>query len=564
MDAIDAGIDGAMVRDTVTEPSIDASPLGERILDQMLTRAADVTLLIDVLTGMPVHRWYDAERSRLRLPAQPSARVIDWVHPDDLPGLLDVLAGVARDGGSRNTVARIKPEDDGEVERSLLVTVHDVSDAYDNGLLIQAWLIDFQTTDTERFDSTVFSSLAEAAPIGLQVRSANMNVTFENERFTALAESARDLIDEHVLAGMKGTSELIEDLEIGGRSLRIHVVPTFDDQDRLVLAVASLEDVTSLRVAEAGRIAAEGLFRAVFDNSPAATAIVDLDGRFAQVNEALAMILGYSVNELVGRTFAEMTHPEDLAIDLELLGEVVAGKRSGYQMEKRYIHRAGHEVWAELSVAVVRDGSGAISHFVSTVEDITSRKSVLGGADSNGDLAYWATHDHLTGLPNRRFLDNYLASTFGPRRRATDRLVVLFLDLDDFKPVNDEHGHQVGDEVLRTIARRLRNTSREDEVVARYGGDEFVVVTRTLRTAHDVSLLVERIHSAVRTPIGGLTPEPVVVGASVGIGIAADGDDPIDVLRRADAASYRAKREGKNRARYEATDDAAGEPVPAV
>ncbi len=548
----------------MTEPSIGASQLGERILDQMLARAADVTLLIDVLTGTPVHRWYDSDHSRLHLPALPTARVIDWVHPDDIPSLLDVLAGVARDGGARNTVARIKPEDDGEVERSLLIAVHDVSESYANGLLIQAWLIDFDHTRTGDLDSTAFSSLAEAAPIGLQVRSANTNVSFENERFTALAASARDLIDEHVLAGLEQTSEVIEDLEVDGRSLRIHVVPTVDDQDRLVLAVASLEDVTSLRAAEAGRAAAEGLFRAVFDGSPAATAIVDLDGRFAQVNEALAMILGYSADELVGRTFAEITHPDDLAVDLELLDEVLAGKRNGYQMEKRYIHRAGHDVWAELSVATVRDASGAISHFVSTIEDITSRKSVLGGADSNGDLAYWAAHDHLTGLPNRRFLDNYLATTFGPRRRATDRLVVLFLDLDDFKPVNDDHGHQIGDEVLRTIARRLRNTSREDEVVARYGGDEFVVVTRTLRTAQDVSLLVERILSAVRTPIGGLTPEPVVVGASVGIGVAADGDEPAEVLRRADAASYRAKREGKNRARYEDTDDAPGERVPAV
>ena len=484
---------GAMVRDTVIEPSLGAPQLGTATLDQLLARAADVTLLIDFVTGAPVCRWYDPDASRLHLPSRPAERVIDWVHPDDIPSLIDVLASVARDGGSRNTVARIRPEDDGEVERSLLISIHDVTDFHENGLLVQAWLIDFDHTRTDDLDSTAFSSLAEAAPIGLQVRSANTNVTFENERFTALAASARDLIDEHVLAGMQGAGELIEDLEVDGRSLRIHVVPTVDDQGRLVLAVASLEDVTSLRVAEAGRAAAEGLFRAVFDGSPAATAIVELDGRFAQVNEALAMILGYSVDELIGMNFADITHPDDLLVDLELLAEVLAGKRSGYQMEKRYVHRAGHEVWAELTVATVRDATGAISHFVSTVEDITARKSVLGAADSNGDLAYWAIHDHLTGLPNRRHLDNYLASTFGPRRRASDRLVVLFLDLDDFKPVNDEHGHQIGDEVLRTIARRLRNTSREDELVARYGGDEFVVVTRKLRTAHDVSLLVERI-----------------------------------------------------------------------
>ena len=555
---------GDTVRDTMIEPSVDARQFGADILDQMLARAADVTLLIDVTTGSPVRRWYDPDHSRLHLPSQPTTRVIDWVHPDDIPSLLDVLASVARDGGSRNTVARIKPEDDGEVERSLLISIHDVSETFANGLLIQGWLIDFDHTRNDDLDSNAFSSLAEAAPIGLQVRSANTRVTFENERFTALAHSGRELIDAHVLAGIEGTGELVEDLEVDGRSLRMHVVPTFDDQGRLVFGVASLEDVTSLRAAEAGQAAAEGLFRAVFDGSPAATAIVDLDGRFTQVNEALAMILGYSVDELVGRTFAEITHPDDLAVDLELLNEVIDGTRNGYQMEKRYFHRAGHEVWAELSVATVRDATEKITHFVSTIEDITSRKAVLGGTDSTGDLAYWAAHDHLTGLPNRRYLDNYLASTFGPRRRASDRLVVIFLDLDDFKPVNDEHGHQIGDEVLRTIARRLRNTSREDELVARYGGDEFVVVTRKLRTAHDVSLLVERILSAVRTPIAGLSPSPIVVGASIGVGVAGEGDDPAEVLRRADAASYRAKREGKDQARYQDSADGAGEPVPAV
>ena len=342
-------------------------------------------------------------------------------------------------------------------------------------------------------------------------------------------------------------------------------MPTFDDQGRLVLAVASLEDVTSLRAAEAGRAAAEGLFRAVFDGSPAATAIVDLDGRFAQVNEALAMILGYSVDELVGRTFAEITHPDDLAVDLELLDEVLAGTRNGYQMEKRYFHRAGHEVWAELSVATVRDATGAITHFVSTIEDITSRKAVLGGADSNGDLAYWAVHDHLTGLPNRRYLDNYLASTFGPRRRASDRLVGA---------LPRPRRLQAGQRRARPPDRRRGPAHHRPPVAqhlpgGRAGGP---LRRRRVRRRHP-----QAAHRPRRVAPGRADPQrrphpdrraharaPIVVGASVGIGVAGDGDEPAEVLRRADAASYRAKREGKNRARYQDSDDGAGEPVPAV
>lgn len=522
---------------------------GVDVLDRLLACAADVTILIDVRDGTTIRRWYDPAHSRLQL-GEAEKRVIGWVHPDDLPTVLEVLAGVARDGGSQTTRARIHPDREGVADGSLVVSVHDVQDAVEGGLLIQAWLVDVPRSGLAEFDPTRgMTSLAAAVPVGLQIRSANGRVTFENERFTALAAIGRAQIDELVSSRLELTDELIRDVDIEGSSLWLHVVPQLDDRGRPVLLIASLEDVTELRVAEHAQAAAEGLFRAVFDGSPAATAIVELDGRFAQVNEAMAMILGYSADELVGKNFAEITHPDDLAVDHELLAEVLAGTRSGYQMEKRYIHRSGHDVWAELAVATVRRPDGEISHFLSTVEDITARKSMLGTTVSTGDLTYWATHDHLTGLANRRYLDAYLVAAPPERRRESDRLVVLFVDLDDFKPVNDVHGHGVGDEVLRTIARRLRNTSRQDELVARYGGDEFVVVTQHLRTAQDVSLMAERILSAVRTPIAGLVEAPIVVGASVGIGIATEGDDPADVLRRADMAAARAKRSGKNRTR---------------
>ncbi|MGK2930567.1 MAG: diguanylate cyclase domain-containing protein [Acidimicrobiales bacterium] len=538
----------------MSEVVIKADPAAGAVdpasMERLLTMAADVTVLIDAPTGQTVRRWYDPVHSKLPLGA-PETRIITWVHPDDLPGILDILAHVAREGGTRSTSVRIHPDRDQLADRSLLLSIHNVDSAVAGGLLIQAWLVDIDITAAVDADTAGdMSSLAASVPVGLQLRSANGSVTFENERFTALAAAARAEIDALVEKGLTGTTELVEDIDVAGQSLRLRVVPNVDGHDRLVLGVVSLEDVTGLRVAEAAQAAAEGLFRAVFDGSPAATAIVDLDGRFAQVNEAFAMILGYAPDDLVGRHFGDFTHPDDLAVDQELLDEVVAGSRGGYQMEKRYLHRSGHDVWAELTVAAVRGVDGEISHFVSTVEDITARKVALGLGDSAGDLAYWATHDHLTGLPNRRYLDNHLATRLTAGRRAEDRLVVMFLDLDDFKPVNDRYGHQVGDEVLRTVARRLRNTSRQDEIVARYGGDEFVIVTGALRTAPDVSLLVERILSAVRTPVVGVAEDAIVVGASIGIGIASPGDGAMEVLRRADAAAYRAKGDGKNRAHY--------------
>jgi diguanylate cyclase (GGDEF)-like protein/PAS domain S-box-containing protein len=524
------------------------------VLCRLLDRSADVTLLVDARTGESVQRWYDPVTSRLHLPGSPTDRVITWIHPDDLPSVLDALGTVAHDGGSRSFAARIHPDKAGLIEGTLMISAHDVSNTTPFGLLVQAWLVDFAAELDRGDQAAALSSLGDAAPVGLQVRSGNGTVSFQNGRFSELAATGAEMINERVEAALaEEGGEVVYDLDVAGRSLRLRVVPTWEE-GRLHLVVASLEDVTSLRDAEAARSAAEGLFRAVFDGSPVPTAVSDLSGRFVQVNDALAMICGRSTEDLLGGAFADITHPDDLDVDAELLAELLAGRRGSYQMEKRFLHQAGHEVWVELTVSTVRDATGEISHLVSHVEDVSGRKALIGMAESSDELAYWATHDHLTGLPNRRYLDSYLSSSIGPRRRADDRLVVLFLDLDDFKPVNDEHGHQTGDEVLRVIARRLRNAAREDELVARYGGDEFVVVTTRARTAYDVSLLAERILGAVRTPIVGLTDGTIRVGASVGIGHAAGGEDPGEVVRRADAASYRAKREGKGRIRH-ASDD---------
>jgi diguanylate cyclase (GGDEF)-like protein/PAS domain S-box-containing protein len=530
--------------------------LDDTTLEYLLSRSADVTLLIDASTGRSIRRWYDPTTSRLELPESPSERGITWIHPDDLPAVLDTMACAAHEGGTHSTVARIRPDGPGVTERTIKISAHDVGDVVPYGLLVHAWLVELHAPVPDAA-TVAMSSLAEAAPVGLQVRSANGHTSFENRRFSELAASSSDIIDARIRAGLDCDAELVEDLDVAGRSLRLRVVPTCDEEGRLVLAIASLEDVTSQRVAEARRVAAEGLFRAAFDGSSVATAVVDLDSRLVQVNDALVMICGRPAEELLDHGFAEITHPDDVALDVDLLGEVRAGRRNGYRMEKRLLHRAGHEVWVELAMSAVRDGDGAISHLVCHVEDISGRKALIGMADSSDELAYWATHDHLTGLPNRRYLDSFLTASIGPHRRAADRLTVIFLDLDDFKPVNDVHGHQVGDEVLRVIATRLRNVAREDELVARYGGDEFVVVTTRACTPSDVSLLAERILTGVRTPIGGLADGPIRVGASVGIGQGTGGDDPSEVLRRADSASYCAKRDGKGRIHHHDDDDPA-------
>ena len=311
------------------------------------------------------------------------------------------------------------------------------------------------------------------------------------------------------------------------------------------------QDAERVRDAEAGRAAAEQQFDALFLSSPLATALVGLDGTLVRVNESFAIVLGYDRDVLEGKTFQEITHPDDVSADEDLVAEVVSGVRQHYQMDKRYLHASGHEIWVDLTVAPVRGPGGAVQNFVAHVEDITSRRSMLELGDSIGDLTYWATHDHLTALPNRRALERHIETSLQRTRRESDRPVVLFLDLDDFKPVNDQHGHTVGDEVLRTIARRLRKACREDAFVARYGGDEFVVVSRRAWAVVDVPLLADRVFAATTAPIDLVgVDERLRVGVSIGVAVGRDGDTAIALLARADDAAYRAKRAGKGQIRY--------------
>ena len=311
------------------------------------------------------------------------------------------------------------------------------------------------------------------------------------------------------------------------------------------------DDALRFRDVEAALALAEEQFEALFLSSPLAAALVALDGTLVRANESFAIVTGYERDVLEGKTFQEITHPDDLSADEDLLAEVVAGTRQNYQMEKRYIHASGHEIWVDLTVAPVRARDGSVRSFVAHVEDITTRRAVI---DLDGDLehlTYWATHDHLTALPNRRALEHHLETSLQRTRREADRPVIMFLDLDDFKPVNDRYGHGAGDEVLRTIARRLRNACREDAVVARYGGDEFVVVSRRAWSVMDVPVLADRVFAATSAPIDlAAVDERLRVGVSIGIAVAHDGDTATTLLARADEAVYRAKQAGKGQIRY--------------
>ena len=460
------------------------------------------------------------------------------------------------------------------------------------------------------------------------------------------------------------------------RSWHIEYAPV-RDQETVVAAMAVFRDVTDQ--ARAAR-----RFQLLFDEAPIGMALNGPDGRWLQVNPALCALVGYSAEELLARDFQSITHPDDVEVSVEQMQRMLAGEISFYEMDKRYLHQKGHELWIHLTVSIIRHDDGTARHFIAQIQDITERRRVeqalrdsearyrrivelahegiwtidadarttyvnarmaemfgysvkemlgrhlsefmdedwwqvaaasldlrrqgkserldfkfrrrCGGelwahlaasailADdgsyqgalavvnditarksAEAELDRLACHDALTGLANRARLVQRIGEALARQARATGTVGLLFVDLDQFKAVNDSLGHAAGDQVLAQVADRLRRAVRDADTVARLGGDEFVIVAEYLTGAGAAVDLADRIRSGLADPITvcGLD---IVVTASIGVALAdppagsAAGrrsddrgraardpaPDPETLLHDADMAMYQAKARGRD------------------
>jgi diguanylate cyclase (GGDEF)-like protein/PAS domain S-box-containing protein/MYXO-CTERM domain-containing protein len=299
-------------------------------------------------------------------------------------------------------------------------------------------------------------------------------------------------------------------------------------------------DVTDQVDASAALRRSEEQFRLAMTHAPIGMALVEVDGRFREVNRALCRLVGYDEADLVGRTFQQITHPEDLEADLDNIERLLNGSLDHYAMEKRYITRSGETVWVHLAVSLARDEQDRPAYFVAQIQDITDARA------AQERLEHRALHDPLTGLPNRDLLMDHLSHALARSARAGTSTAVMFCDLDHFKAVNDTYGHEAGDLLLVAVAERLRETTRPGDTVARLGGDEFVVVAEGVRDIDGARALADRVHHSLGHPVqvGAHTIRP---RASVGVAVASSEDDARSVLREADAAMYRAKALGRGR-----------------
>jgi diguanylate cyclase (GGDEF)-like protein/PAS domain S-box-containing protein len=266
----------------------------------------------------------------------------------------------------------------------------------------------------------------------------------------------------------------------------------------------------------------------LFEFSSDMLATIDPDGCFLDLNGAWTTTLGFARDELIGHRFSEFLHPDDLSRTLALIeeGTTAAGEVTAF--ENRYLCKHGGYRWLEWNARRV-DGV-----WYAVTRDVTERRI----------LEERATRDPLTGLPNRAALTERLQAAVARLERHPGLVAVLFVDLDRFKAINDGRGHEIGDRLLCASAANLLETVRGADSVARFGGDEFVVLVQDVSRHAEVVAIADRVVAGLEQPIG-LDGEQIRIGASVGIALTTDATcTPETLLREADVAMYRAKARG--------------------
>ena len=310
--------------------------------------------------------------------------------------------------------------------------------------------------------------------------------------------------------------------------------------------VINARDVTERRNERAALDEVRQRFAEVWEHSPIAMAIVALDSTYLAVNPAHTRLTGHTEAELIGRPVGEVVHETDVdALSVAAL-EMIESGGERVEIDARLRHVDGSTVWGRVGVSMVRDADGQPLYAIGTVEDVTERRRL------EGQLAHDATHDTLTGLPERGLLIELLSRSLGTARRHQTSVAVLFVDLDWFKRVNDSLGHAAGDEALRQLAERLKTAMRDSDVPGRIGGDEFVILCPDLAEPGDVWHVAERVKAVFEEPFTVHGVE-VFLSASIGVAVSDGKTEAEEMLRQADAAAYRAK--SKGRRRYEVFDD---------
>ncbi|MCW8918466.1 MAG: diguanylate cyclase [Gammaproteobacteria bacterium] len=398
-------------------------------------------------------------------------------------------------------------------------------------------------------------NLFELSPIGLALCDLNGRMVEVNPAYAeiighsteeALGLSCRDVTPaKYAAAEQKLLQQIRESGRYGPYEKEVihqdgYLVPVrlsgkLIERDGKQYIWSSVEDISD-------KVCAEKRLRqaaAVFENTDEGIVITDENNRIIMVNGAFSEITGYTEEESLGhnpRILRSGKHGDTFY--QSLWRHLEEEDRWRGEMWNRRKDGSHFPVWQHISV--VRDGHGRLINYVSIFSDISELKTV------EQQLSHLAHHDELTGLPNRLYYKIQLEKSLQSARRNQHKMALLFLDLDGFKQINDSFGHEAGDQLLREVATRLKNCVREEDMVARMGGDEFIILLAQIKNPDDAALVARNILAEVTRPLQ-LPQHTLTPSTSIGISLYPDDGESVPGLQKAaDHAMYTVKGAGKN------------------
>jgi diguanylate cyclase (GGDEF)-like protein/PAS domain S-box-containing protein len=317
--------------------------------------------------------------------------------------------------------------------------------------------------------------------------------------------------------------------------------PIFNAKGKIQAVEGFIQNITERKNVEQSLRAAEFRYHSIFENAIEGIFQTSPNGHYLIVNPSLANMYGYN-------------SPEDLMRVLNNIKQqlyVIPGRREEFiqameangsvrNFESLVYRKDNSTLWISENARMVHDEGGKLLYYEGTVEDITARKNY------ENKIEHQATHDSLTGLPNRYMLNDRLQQYMNFADRYKNKMAVAFVDIDQFKLINDSMGHEVGDQLLLIMSKRLSSCIREIDTVVRLGGDEFVILLTNIENIDDIFLSMQRVLTTVATPCV-INELDYVVTCSIGISIYPDdGLVPNTLLKNADSAMYKAKKAGRN------------------
>lgn len=447
---------------------------------------------------------------------------------------------------------KLRHEDRSGHEHVLCMNIYPVQEQQDViALITDTTDISEQHRQKQSLEHHLFllNSVLDHAPLIIWSFDARGIFTLvEGQGLEKLGSRSDNMVGQSIFDIYRDCPQIIQDAEqalsgevvktrvnLNGRSYQTCYTPIFDKQDQVQSVIGIAYDITPLsRIADQMHIVQMAL-----EQTTDVVMITDVSGNIEYVNPAFEATTGYSQQDALGMNPRLLNSGKQ---DPEFYRSMWRTLLNGENFSDVFINerKDGSLYYEEKTITPVRDLQQQITHFISTGKDISERMR------TQERLHFMAHHDALTKLPNRTLFLDRLRQAMARAKWHSRLIAIIFLDLDNFKKVNDDYGHEMGDQLLMQLTQRLSSSVRSGDTIARFGGDEFVILLDDIASEKDVSLLAKKVLDTLALPFN-IDNHEMRCSGSIGVGIfPGDGEDPETLIRNADVAMYRAKDLGKN------------------